>query len=141
MNYENEKKQIQEIINLNRYLDAKVAVIKHDILPIKKGRPNKGYLTFKQRYNKDLKYKENHLKYINQKIPCDCGMLVCRCYMSKHQNTQKHQRLTELKLNSPSLKFEQFKRIQTIEDSIVKLKSMENKLYHQINVIKNKFLF
>ncbi len=53
--------------------------------------------TFKEYYS-DPVYKQRHLEYVKQKIPCTCGLIMARCNMGHHKKTKKHQKL--LKLNN-----------------------------------------
>ena len=48
--------------------------------------------TFKEYYSDPI-YKEKHLEYIKQKVPCVCGVITARCNMSHHKKTEKHQKL------------------------------------------------
>ena len=55
---------------------------------------NKKSKTFKDRYqNKD--FKEKHLKYIQEKLACECGLMVSRVAIAKHRRTKKHLKAVE----------------------------------------------
>lgn len=51
--------------------------------------------TFKE-YYADPEFRERHLRYIKEKLPCTCGKLVSRANMHKHKLTNIHQRRLEL---------------------------------------------
>lgn len=51
----------------------------------------KKYKTFKE-YYADPAFRERHLKYINEKIPCPvCGIMTFRHHMSRHKKSKKCQ--------------------------------------------------
>jgi len=43
-----------------------------------------------KKYYADPEFRERHKKYMNEKVKCDCGLMVPRSYLSKHKRTQKH---------------------------------------------------
>ena len=45
--------------------------------------------TFKE-YYQDPTYRERHLSYVKQRVPCSCGASVMRCNMTNHKKTKKH---------------------------------------------------
>lgn len=60
------------------------------------------YKPFTERY-KDPEYREKHLQYINEKIPCECGSSVSRCNIAKHKRSALHERklhVIELRKNN-----------------------------------------
>ena len=46
----------------------------------------------KKNYYADPEYREKHLAYVKEKIECECGKMVCRCYMAAHQRKPVHQK-------------------------------------------------
>lgn len=51
----------------------------------------KVYKKFKE-YYKDDNFRSKHLRYVNQKVPCECGQQVSRGNISKHKRTDKHKK-------------------------------------------------
>ena len=52
--------------------------------------------TFKE-YYADPEFREKHLKYITEKLPCECGCMVSRVNWLRHAKTNKHKKLMESK--------------------------------------------
>lgn len=50
------------------------------------------YESFKQRYNRDKKFKDQHLKKSYQRIECECGRSYMRCHKSRHLKSPIHKR-------------------------------------------------
>ena len=49
-----------------------------------------------------LKNKTKHLEYMAEKIKCDCGKSVGRCYLAKHKRTEIHcKKMEEIKFQAP----------------------------------------
>lgn len=46
---------------------------------------------FTAKYYSNPEYKQKHLKYVLEKVPCEiCGVDVARCYLAKHKRSKKH---------------------------------------------------
>lgn len=45
---------------------------------------------FKIKYNNDQTFKEKHLKYIKEKITCECGKKLSRSNLSSHRKSKLH---------------------------------------------------
>ena len=56
----------------------------------------KGYKTFKD-YYADPEFRARHIKYMSEKVPCECGFVTRRSYMTRHRRTAKHKRLMNRK--------------------------------------------
>ncbi len=103
----------------------------------------KKYKTFKE-YYADPKYREKHLKYISEKIPCECGRSVKRFGMSKHKKTTIHSRAMNSKQRptTPEPKNdmleEMLKRIIDNKLSTLLTELDQPVLTRQIGYIKNK---
>ena len=54
------------------------------------------YKTFKD-YYADPEFRKRHLRYMSEKVPCDCGFQCRRSYMTRHKRTNKHNRLLKQK--------------------------------------------
>ena len=67
--------------------------------------------TFKDRYQ-DEEYKEKHLKYINEKILCECGKMVARVGMAKHKRCLMHQKRIAEKTGTLNQYEERLKKLE-----------------------------
>lgn len=47
-------------------------------------------------YYQDPSYKKKHNDYMMQKIDCECGCKVMRANMTRHKQTEKHNRLVSI---------------------------------------------
>ncbi len=52
------------------------------------------------KYYYDFKYKEKHLKYMKEKILCDCKLHLARANMTTHKKTSKHCNIIKIKTNN-----------------------------------------
>ncbi len=52
------------------------------------------------KYYSDPKYKEKHLKYMKEKVLCDCGLHVARANITTHKKTLKHCNIIKIKTNN-----------------------------------------
>lgn len=44
---------------------------------------------FKERYATDKEFRDRHIKYMSERIPCpDCGFVTSRCNLSKHKKSR-----------------------------------------------------
>lgn len=129
-------KDLNNTIQLNKYINDKVYVLKHDIEGKKpRGRPNRGYRTFKQKYQ-DPEYKRKHLEYISTKIKCECGIETVRCNIAKHRRTYIHKRIMENKLDTnPTMRYEQYEKIKELESKLLCIKQLQT----QITSLKHDF--
>ena len=50
----------------------------------------KAYRTSAERYRVDPEYRKNHLKYMQEKVQCECGSFSNRCHLTTHKKTKKH---------------------------------------------------
>jgi len=66
-------------------------------------------------YYQDPEYKQNHLAYMKQKVPCKvCGEMVQRSNMTRHNRTgKKHNKM--LIIDTSTLSFEQMIFLQQIQ--------------------------
>ncbi len=51
--------------------------------------------TFKDYYNNNPAFKAKHIKYICEKIECDCGSILARGNMYNHKKTKKHNQIMD----------------------------------------------
>jgi hypothetical protein len=99
--------------------------------------------TFKDYYS-DPAYKQRHLEYIKQKVPCKCGVITARNNMSTHKKTKKHQKLIKqaekhqrlIKKAEIHQKLIKTKQFQELQDALENLKIQTKKLLKKINNIK-----
>jgi hypothetical protein len=54
------------------------------------------YESFKSRYNRDKKFKQNHLKKAYEKIECECGRSYMKCHKSRHLRSPIHKKNLQL---------------------------------------------
>ena len=57
------------------------------------GRPRKEggtKTTFKENYDNDPEFKKKHLKYVTEKVKCECGFMTCRNNILKHKKSHIH---------------------------------------------------
>jgi spore coat polysaccharide biosynthesis protein SpsF (cytidylyltransferase family) len=76
-----------------------------------------------------LNNKEKHLKYMMEKVKCDCGDDISRCYLSKHKKTKIHKR----KLEELNLK-ENDNLIKKLVDFLNKNEEIKNELIEKMNI-------
>ena len=84
--------------------------------------------TFKE-YYADPEFKEKHLKYITEKLPCECGCMVTRVNWLRHAKTNKHKKLMEMKeLNEiDDNELNNLKRqVKTLQKTIEKISNQKN---------------
>lgn len=63
--------------------------------------------TFKEKYTSDPDYKAKHMKYISEKLECECGCMVMRVAMAKHKRTAKHDKLVKSKQKNHDVDIEE----------------------------------
>jgi hypothetical protein len=76
-----------------------------------------------------LNNKEKHLKYMMEKVKCDCGDDISRCYLSKHKRTKIHKKKLEEKNSNNSDNL-----IQKIVEYLNKNEEVKNELIEKMNI-------
>jgi len=64
------------------------------------------YSSFKEYYDNDPEFRARHIRYMCQRITCDCGTSLIRSGLSRHKKSNKHLRLMAKMKTEKERKFE-----------------------------------
>lgn len=83
---------------------------------------------FKLKYDTDPEFKEKHLKYIKEKINCECGKKLSRSNLSSHRKSKLHmstvnnKNVHEEEINEITKKY--IEALEMITKNVIKAKTI-----------------
>jgi len=88
-------------------------------------------LYFKKYYYDHPEFREKHLARMKEKISCECGCVVSRSNLSKHQKSKKHFRKMVEKIGDQELK----KQIDNLDITYkMGLEDVKKKYFQKMNI-------